>query len=298
MNVVECKGITKQYGQITALDNLTFSIQENKITGLIGRNGAGKTTLLKIISGFMKEKSGEVRVFSEHPFNSLKVSTNSIFIDDQMDMPTSLTLIEILETAQLFYPNWDMVLAKRLFDYFSFHSHQRHSSLSKGKKSTFNMIIGLASRCALTIYDEPTTGMDASVRKDFYRALLKDYLAYPRTIILSSHLLNEMEDLLEEVLLIKDGQKHLQLSISALKEYAIALEGPRELVETFVRNKAIFFTKQLAPTRSYFVIRNDLKGEDIQKLRLQGIECSSVSTDDLCIYLTNQTKGGIDDVFK
>ena len=84
MSVIECQDLTKTYfGGKTALNGLTVSIEENKITGLIGRNGAGKTTFLKIIAGFLRETSGEVTVFSERPFNSLKVSANSIFIDDQ-----------------------------------------------------------------------------------------------------------------------------------------------------------------------------------------------------------------------
>ncbi|MGO4886675.1 ABC transporter ATP-binding protein [Anaerobacillus sp. MEB173] len=206
--MIECNELTKTYGGKKALNNLSFMIEENKITGIIGRNGAGKTTLLKIIAGFLRETSGEIKVFSEKPFNSLTVSANMIFVDDQMSLPTTLSLQEILEVAATFYKNWDMELAQRLFDYFSFHRDQRHSSLSKGMKSTFNMILGLSARCPLTIFDEPTTGMDAAVRADFYRALLKDYIAYPRTILISSHHLDEIEDLLEDVLLIKEGENH------------------------------------------------------------------------------------------
>ena len=184
MKVIECNNLTKTYQGRNVLRNLSFSIEENKITGLIGRNGVGKTTLLKILAGFIKKTSGEVSVFTEDPFNSLTVSANSIFVDDQMGFPPALQLKEILEVAGSFYPNWDSEFAKRLFDYFSFDPKHYHNRLSKGKTSTFNMIIGLASRCPLTIFDEPTTGMDEAVRKDFYRALLKDYIAHPRTIIL------------------------------------------------------------------------------------------------------------------
>src|SRR5690606_30416408 len=130
-------------------NDLSFTIEENKITGLIGRNGAGKTTLLKIISGFMKETSGDVKVFSENPFNNLFVSANSIFIDDNLHLPSSLALSEIIMSAKRFYGNWNSELADGLIEYFSFQPKQLYSSLSKGKKSTFNTIVGLASRCAL-----------------------------------------------------------------------------------------------------------------------------------------------------
>lgn len=179
MNIIECTNLTKRYSGKDVLQEMSFSIEENTITGLIGRNGAGKTTLLKIIAGFIKKTSGEVRVFDEKPFNSLKVSANSIFVDDGMSIPPALQLKEVLDAAASFYPNWNTALADKLFDYFSFEPWQYHNRLSKGKTSTFNAIIGLASRCPLTIFDEPTTGMDEAVRKDFYRALLKDYMARP-----------------------------------------------------------------------------------------------------------------------
>lgn len=94
MNIIECKDLTKMYGRQQVLDQLSLTINENKMTGLVGRNGAGKTTLLKLISGFIHPTSGDVKVFSENPFNSLRVSANSIFIDDQMSLPPALTLKE------------------------------------------------------------------------------------------------------------------------------------------------------------------------------------------------------------
>ena len=228
--IVECHNLTKKYRTKTVLNNFTATIEENTITGLIGRNGAGKTTLLKILTGYLKETSGKVAVFSERPFNSLKVSANSIFVDDQMSYPPALQLYELIEAAARFYPNFNLKLAKGLFDYFSFDPKGYHKRLSKGQKSTFNAIIGIAARCPLTIFDEPTTGMDEGVRKDFYRALLKDYLEFPRTIIISSHHLNEIEDLIEDVLLLKNGRAFLHLPITELKEYAIAFKGRKDEV--------------------------------------------------------------------
>ncbi|MCR2821495.1 ABC transporter ATP-binding protein [Lederbergia panacisoli] len=296
MNVIECTNVTKKYGRHIVLNNMSFTIQENKITGLIGRNGAGKTTLLNIISGFIHETSGQIEVFSEAPFNNLLVSANSIHIDDQMTFPPSMNLAEILNEAGRFYGNYNKELAEGIFNYFSLNPKQLHNNLSKGMKSTFNMIFGLASRCALTIFDEPTTGMDAAVRKDFYRALLKDYIAFPRTIILSSHHLNEIEDLLEDVLLIKDGKAHLHLPITELKEWAVALQGKKSAIAPWTQGREIIY-KQESQNRTFTVIRNDFTESDIKNLMLDGIELKPVSSSDVCVYLTNSDKGGIDDVF-
>lgn len=297
MNIIECTNLTKRYSGKDVLQEMSFSIEENTITGLIGRNGAGKTTLLKIIAGFIKKTSGEVRVFDEKPFNSLKVSANSIFVDDGMSIPPALQLKEVLDAAASFYPNWNTALADKLFDYFSFEPWQYHNRLSKGKTSTFNAIIGLASRCPLTIFDEPTTGMDEAVRKDFYRALLKDYMARPRTIILSSHHIEEMEDILENILLLKDGKAYLHLPADELNNWAIGIKGSSDSVLKLIQNYEVIHQRSIGNHSMYAVIKNDLPLELRQEAYLAGIEFTSVHLSELFIYLTNESKGGIDDVF-
>ncbi|WP_404332650.1 ATP-binding cassette domain-containing protein [Mesobacillus maritimus] len=297
MKVIECSELTKSYTRNKVLNHLSFSIEENTITGLIGRNGAGKTTLLKIIAGFIKNTSGEVRVFSERPFNSLNVSVNSIFVDDQMSFPPALQLGELLEEAGRFYPNWDANLARRLFDYFGFDHKGYHNRLSKGKTSTFNMIIGLASRCPLTIFDEPTTGMDEAVRKDFYRALLKDYIAHPRTIIISSHHVDEIEDILENVLLINKGSKLLHLPIADLKEWAIGIKGNTETILKLMNKTDILYKNEVGMNTMYAVVKRDLLGSIEEQAHLAGLEVTPVRSSDLFVYLTTEAKGGIDDVF-
>lgn len=294
MKVIECERLVKAYGSMKALDQITFSIEENTITGLIGRNGAGKTTLLKIIAGFWRGTEGEVKVFNRSPFNNLEVSMNSIFVDDMMSFTYTLNLGEILDEAKAFYPNWDEEIAFALLEYFNFNPKQTHQSLSKGKRSTFNMIVGLAAKCPLTIFDEPTTGMDAAVRKDFYRALLKDYLIAPRTIIISSHHLDELEDILEDILLVDEGKKVLQLPVDELKEYAVTLSGRTAVVMQTLQDKEVIYKRDVNIDNCSVVVRNNFSHEEVKRL---GIQVSPVTPTDICVYLTNQTKGAIDDVF-
>ena len=234
---------------------------------------------------------------AENPFNSLAVSANSIYIDEKISFPPSLRVSDILEVAGSFYPNWDSELAVGLLDYFSIHSGQLHPKLSKGMRSTFNFIVGIAARCPLTIFDEPTTGMDAGVRKDFYRALLRDYIRHPRNIILSSHLLNEVEDILEDILLISQGQKRLHLSVTDMKMYAVALRGKNDTIRELTSGKEVYHQKSVGQDTAYVVIKNDLSDESQKQLRKLGVEILPVAIDDLCVYLTAGNKGGIDDVF-
>lgn len=297
MTAVECLNLNKSYKQIAAVQNLSLQIEANKITGLIGRNGAGKTTLLKLMAGYLRPTSGEVRIFSRNPFKDIRAAASFIFIDDQMAFPFSFTLRDILEIMGRFYPAWDKKLAYSLLDYFSLNPVQFHNALSKGTKSTFNSILGLAAHCPLTIFDEPTTGMDSAVRKDFYRALLKDYVALPRSIILSSHLVTEIEDLLEEVVLLKAGTKCLQLDLPACKEYAVSLRGNAESIEKILPLKEIIHQETFGQDSIYIVKKDTLSPEALYGLKKMGINVSPVPVEELYIHLTAKTRGGIDDVF-
>lgn len=140
--------------------------------------------------------------------------------------------------------------------------------------------------------------MDSAVRKDFYRALLKDYLEYPRTILLSSHLLSELEGILEDILLINQGTKWLHLPALELKELAVGIRGNAQAVISFVEGKEIIYQEDFAQGSLYVVLRRELVQRQLEQIRQSGLEVLSVATDDLCVYLTAKTKGGIDDVFK
>lgn len=294
--MIEFNHVTKTYGARRVLNDMNFSIEEGVLTGIIGRNGVGKTTLMKMIAGFLRESSGSVQVFGEKPFNNLKVSANMIFIDDAMNFPDAMTLQDILHECQRFYANWDAELADRLISYFGFHKDARHRFLSKGKKSTFNAVVGIAAHCPLTIFDEPTTGMDAAVRKDFYRALLKDYLTHPRTILLSSHHIEEIEDLLEDILLVHNGAVRFHGPITDLQEMFVSLQGTTELLALHVQKKNIISQQTLGPYPEWLV-ENTFTEDEISRIKADGIIISPVSANAAYIALTNKSKGAIDDVF-
>ena len=289
-----CKDLTKSYKSTDALYNLNCTIKENTITGVVGRNGAGKTTFMKLVAGYLKKTSGEIRVMDDNPFTSLRVSANCIFIDDQMSLPTSLNLEELLESFAMFYPNWNGPFAKELMTYFHLPQKAYVQNLSKGMRSTFQAIIGFSARCSLTIYDEPTTGMDAAVRKDFYRALLKDYLTFPRTILLSSHHLEEIENLLEDVLIIHNQEAFMHLSVSELKESVIAVKGDQVEVDRFVamHNKLAYnetvpgVVMAIVQVTTYFDRKN-----------FPSLHFSNLTANETFIYLTESQEGGIDRVF-
>jgi len=297
LKVIQCDNVTKVYRNCNALSNLSFAIEENTITGLIGRNGAGKTTLLKLLSGFLKPTEGEIKIFNENPFNNLNTSINTIFIDEDMTFSKHLTLEEILMAAKEFYPNFNEAMSRKLLEYFSINKSKKHSELSKGMTSTFNMIVGIASHCALTIMDEPTAGMDAAVRKEIYKIILRDYIENPRTILISSHHLEELEDILEDILLLKSGTKCLHRPVVDLKEYAIAFRGREKDVKSLIKGRPVLYEESFGKDSIYLVVETKNFQEDLIAAKAINIDVNSVSTNDLCIYLTSPKEGGINYVF-
>lgn len=292
--MIQCTNVSKRFRSTNVLDRINLHIKNDAIVGLVGRNGAGKTTLLKLITGCWRPSAGEVHVLGERPFDSLFVSTNSILIDDAMVFPEVLSLGELLEECAKFYPNWDAQLAERLCSYFQLPGSFFYYELSKGKKSTFNAIVGLCSRVPLTVFDEPTTGMDRSVRQDFYKALLKDYMNFPRTIIISSHHIEEVEHILENLILIDAGKLLLHLPIDDVREYARGVRGNKEEIRSWAKDKEVLYEEAVGIDEMFIVVKND---HEVAESEHGNFTITAIPAADLAVYLTKGKKGAIDDVF-
>ncbi|HKN56462.1 MAG TPA: ABC transporter ATP-binding protein [Amycolatopsis sp.] len=233
MNVVRTTGLTKQYGPLAALAGVSVELAENKIHGLLGRNGAGKTTLMKILTGQGFETSGTVEVFGQHPHENADVLSRVCFIKESQLYPEKFRVKHALRAAELLYPNWDGAYAAALLADFAVPVDQQLRKLSRGQLSAVGVIIGLASRAPLTLFDEPYLGLDAVARQLFYDRLLADYAEHPRTIVLSTHLIDEVSDLIEHVVLLDGGQVLIDADAETLRGEAVVVTGPADAVEHF-----------------------------------------------------------------
>jgi len=298
MPVIEAEELSKTYGGLTAIDQLSLNVDENKLIGLVGRNGAGKSTLLKLMAGYLKPSAGSIKVFGEAPFNSLTVSANTILINDRLSLLPPLSVTDVLEMMARFYPNWDHELAHRLCRYFELNPNASPTALSKGQQNTFYTILGIATRCPLTLLDEPTLGMDKAVRADIYRLILKDYLNHPRTLIISSHLIGELADILEEIILIDRGKKKVHLPVDELSGSVIRLRGSQEALSPILATDQVIEQQWMGKGTLSLVVRNELPEEMLHQLRSKQVDILPVPLDDVCVYLTKNKQGGIDDVFK
>lgn len=284
MTIIEATNIKKKYKSNIVLNDINLKIEGEKIIGLIGRNGVGKSTLLKLIAGLVPQTAGQLKIFSEQPFDNLFVSSNSIYIHPEMTFPPSFTVQMICKTAGDFYAYWNQNFAQQLMTYFNIPTNVTMAQLSTGMRQQFFTIFGLATRCALTILDEPVNGLDEANRKDIYRLILKDYIEVPRTLILSSHLLDEMEHLLEEIIILYNGEIIEHENSSDLVEKYAWMVGEKEQL-----------TQGIGPIQKNLITgykRLVLAEQAEEKTNL-----SSASLKEIYLTLTNEREGEIDDIF-
>lgn len=291
--MISCEKLQKKYRNNEVLKGISFTIEEPKIIGLIGRNGAGKSTLLKMLAGHTKPSAGTISVLNTQPFNNLYTANNTILIDENMGFPP-LTLQEILKQAGRFNTKFATDLALELLNYAQLGLNSYHDGLSKGQRSTFNLIYGLASRMQITLLDEPMNGMDEAIRDDFYRAILKEFIAYPRIIIISSHHLNEIEHLIEEILLIDKGIVEIHMPLDEVQQMAVRISGQKEEIEQLLENQ-IVLSERAQPPFYEAILKTP---STFEPFKLAGINVQPVSAKEVCKLLTQKTTGGIDDVFK
>ncbi|MDY0395794.1 ABC transporter ATP-binding protein [Virgibacillus halophilus] len=171
------KGLTRKYGEKLALNNVSFTLDEPKIYGLLGRNGAGKTTFMEILSGYKLASSGQILVDDEDPFDNQRLTESICLIKDTNNFKPELKVKHILRMYSYFYPTWDAALAEELIDVYQLNRNSKVKALSKGMESALGIIVGLASKAPITIFDEPYVGLDASARKKFYEILMEEYEA-------------------------------------------------------------------------------------------------------------------------
>ncbi|GAA1703779.1 ABC transporter ATP-binding protein [Microbacterium sediminicola] len=284
-SVIEVTNLTKRYRETVAVDDASFAIEENTIYGLLGRNGAGKTTIMSILTAQNFETSGSVTVFGEHPYENARVLSRMCFVRESQRYPDDWKPRHAFAAARLFFPNWDQALAEDLIAEFQLPMNRRIKKLSRGQLSAVGVIIGLASRAEITFFDEPYLGLDAVARQIFYDRLLEDYAEHPRTIILSSHLIDEVSNLLERVIVIDQGQIILDESTDDVRGRAANIVGDTAAVEAFIAGREVIHRESLGQVSSVTVL-GALTDADRRQLAASGLDTSAVSLQQLIVRTT------------
>ncbi|NQX35664.1 ABC transporter ATP-binding protein [Herbiconiux sp. VKM Ac-2851] len=285
--VIEARGLSKHYRTVDAVDDVSFSIEENTITGLLGRNGAGKTTLMQLLTGQEFATRGSIRVFGESPVENAGVLQRLSFIKESQKYPDDFKPKHVFATAPWFFPNWDAEFAARLIDDFRLPLNRRIKKLSRGQLSAVGVIVGLAGRAPITFFDEPYLGLDAVARQIFYDRLLEDYAEHPRTVVLSTHLIDEVANLLEHVIVIDQGRILLDDDAESLRGSATTVVGTRAAVDSFVGGREVLHRDSLGGLASVTVGRLD-PAERREAAEL-GLELGPVSLQQLVVQKTGAT---------
>ena len=290
--MIEIRNLSKSYGKTKVLSDIDLDIEENKIYGLLGRNGVGKTTLLKLITSQLIRNSGEIKLDGFEVFENNKAMEDFCLVREFPSSIKEKKVKDILALARIIYKDWDKEYEQYLIKEFGLVTKKKYLKLSTGNQTIVGLIIGLASRARITMFDEPTLGLDAAIRYKFYNLLLADYEKNPRTIIISTHLIDEVANLFEEVIILNDERIFLKDSVDSLINRSYFLSGREDSINKIVKEKRIIHTDEFGSTK-IVGIYGELTEDEIIEMKHNNIEISNIPLQKLFIYLTESIGKGV-----
>src|SRR4051812_7760464 len=229
---VEIQGLSRQFQNKLALDNVGLRIERGRVFGLVGENGAGKTTLIKHILGLLRAKSGSVRVFGLNPVDSpVEVLSRIGSLSENRDLPGWMRVAELLRYTAAFYRSWDSSFAEQLRQQFGLDPAARVKDLSRGENARAALLLALAFRPDLLVLDEPSSGLDPVVRRDILEAIIRTVADEGRTVIFSTHLLDEVERVSDHIAMLHQGRLKLCAPLEEIKarhrRLSLRFDAPR-----------------------------------------------------------------------
>jgi len=289
---IQVSSVGVEFSDTVALDGIDLSLAGDRIHGLLGRNGAGKSTLLSVMAGFRKPTAGEVFLDGMPVFENPNAMSQMCLIREVPDtLDASEKVSETLALTRRMRPSWDETLARDLLDRLDLDTGKKLGSLSRGKRAALGVVIGMATRAPVTMFDESYLGLDAPSRYVFYGAVLADFMERPRTFVISTHLIEEVASLFEEVTIIHRGRLLLQESADELTESGAEVVGPADIVDRFVADHTILASRSLGSTKAVTTTA-PLDETWRRSAREGGLEVRPVPLQDLFIHLTGR---GADD---
>jgi ABC-2 type transport system ATP-binding protein len=286
MSSIEIKNVSKAYGKTQALKNVSASIADGKICGFLGRNGAGKTTLLNIITNRIFADQGEVWIDGEPTLENDTAQEKIFYMTEKNFYPDDWKVKDIFKLTRGFYPQFDLEYAGSLAERFKLEQRKKIGGLSTGYQTIFKLILTLASNAPVIIFDEPVLGLDANHRDLFYKELIARYSAAPNTVILSTHLIEEAANLLEDVIIIKEGEVLLTQPVEAVLQMAYTVSGSQEAVDRYTAGKKVIREEVLGHFKAA-TIYQQRNGTDQEALAQLGLDLSPARLQELFIRLTN-----------
>jgi ABC-2 type transport system ATP-binding protein len=249
-NAIDIRSVSRMFGRSKALDDITLAVPDGSICGLLGRNGAGKTTIMSILAGQDRPSSGTAEVFGHRPFENEAILSKISYVRDNQRYPDDYRLRHVLRIAPAFAPNWSADVAAELVDGFRIPAKTPIKKFSRGQLSAVAIVMGLASRAPLTLLDEPYLGLDVTARGLFHDILLRDFTAHPRTILLSTHLIEESAALFDRVLIIDRGRVRVDCESDEIAELAFTISGTADAVDQLSADRTVLISRAIGGLKS------------------------------------------------
>lgn len=249
---IEFQHVNKTFGDTRALEDVSLIFEEGKIYGLLGNNGAGKSTLLNILTGRLCPDSGTVTVDGA-PAGSDAALSRLFLVGEKNLYPDDMKVKRALDTAALFYPDFDRAYAEDLARQFGLPLNKKINSLSTGYGSIFRIVLGLSVNTPYVLFDEPVLGLDAQHRDLFYKLLVRKYAESPCTMVISTHLIAEVADLIEHTVIIRKGRILQDAPTEALTAACWAVSGPAGLVDGWAAGRNVLTTTALGGLKTVCV---------------------------------------------
>jgi ABC-2 type transport system ATP-binding protein len=283
---IEVKHVSKNFGKTKALNDVSLKLTPGKIYGLLGRNGAGKSTLLNIITNKLFADGGEVLIDGEPAQENDNAQGKVYHMTDKNLHPQEMRVKEGLKWARVFYPEFDQSYANSLIQKFSLDTRKRIKALSTGYQSIFKLILTLASGAPILLFDEPVLGLDANFRELFYRELIAYCSQKPKTVVISTHLIDEVANVLEEVVIIKNGSVILTQPVEEVLQLAYTVSGEAARVAQYTQGKNVIRRETIGKYEAA-TIYQQRAGADENAVKGLGLEITPARLQELFISLTN-----------
>lgn len=242
---IEIQQVTKRFGDTLALDHVSLKLEKNRIYGLLGNNGAGKSTLLSIMTDRLPATEGQVLLDGENVRGNDRALGQMFLMGEQNLFPDDMKVRRAFDTAALFYPGFDRAYAEKLSAQFGLSLKKKISSLSTGYASIFRLVLGLSVNAPWLFFDEPVLGLDAQHRDLFYRLLMEKFSVEPCTVVLSTHLIAEVANLIEETIIIRSGRILKVASTEELLTDAYSVSGPAAAMDAYTEGRHIISVSAL-----------------------------------------------------
>lgn len=281
--MIKLTDVGKAYGRQQVLEHIDLTLEDHKIYGLLGRNGVGKSTLLHLIAAQFLPTQGQISLDGTLIYETSKMEEVGLVKENGFGV--DLKVKEYFRTASMLYPKWNEALKNELCTKFSVPQNKLYSKLSRGNQTLVSLITGLCSGCRFTFFDEPSLGLDAANRYHFYQVMLEEYGNHPRTFVISTHIIDEIASLFEEVIILKDQRVLIKENVATLTRQAYALQGDKHTLAEYASGKQVLAREAFGNSEilNLFGARSD---QDERFIAEHNLQIEPISLQKLFVHLT------------